>query len=101
MKIRKGDKVQIMSGKDSGKQGKVLKVDPKKGKVLVEGLNVFKKHKRASKQGGKGEIVEVSRPLNASNVLPVCASCNLPTRVGYKTENGNKSRYCKKCKAAF
>lgn len=90
-----------MSGKDRGKQGKLLKVDYKKGKVLVEGLNVFKKHKRPSRQGEKGEVVEVSRLLEASNVLPVCSSCNQPTRVGYKIEGGAKSRYCKKCKAIF
>lgn len=101
MKIRKDDKVQIMSGKDRGKQGKVLMVDPKKGKVLVEGLNMFKKHKRPSKQGEKGEVIEISRPLDASNALPVCKSCGEPTRVGFKLENGKKSRYCKNCEAAL
>jgi len=101
MKITKGDKVQIMAGKDKGKQGKILKVDSKNGKILVEGVNVFKKHKRPKRQGEKGEIVEVSRFLRASNALLVCGSCNSPARVGYKMENGSKSRYCKKCKAEF
>lgn len=99
MKIKKGDNVQIMAGKDSGKQGKVLKVDLKGGEVTVEGLNLFKKHQRPKKQGDKGEVVAISKPVRISNVMLVCGSCAKPARVGYKIENESKSRYCKKCQA--
>ena len=99
MKIKKGDNVQIMAGKDKGKRGKVLKVNLKSGKILVQGLNMFKKHQRPKKQGDKGEIISISRFLNVSNAMLVCGSCDKPTRVGYKIEVDSKSRYCKKCKA--
>ena len=99
MKIHKGDNVQIMAGKDKGKRGKVLKVNLKSGKILVQGLNMFKKHQRPKKQGDKGEIISISRFLNVSNAMLVCSSCDKPTRVGYKIEVDSKSRYCKKCKA--
>ncbi len=101
MKIHKGDNVQIMAGKDKGKRGKVLKADSKDGKILVQGLNMFKKHQRPKKQGDKGEIISVSRFLNVSNAMLVCVSCDKPTRVGYKIEGDSKSRYCKKCKAVL
>jgi len=101
MHIHKNDNVQIMTGKDKGKQGKVTKVDVRAGKLLLQGLNVFKKHKRATKQGEKGQIVEVSRPINASNAMLVCSSCGKPTRVGYKLEDGKKMRVCKKCGAVI
>lgn len=101
MKIHKNDNVQIMIGKDKGKQGKVTKVDVHAGKLLLQGLNMFKKHKRASKQGEKGQIVEVSRFINASNVMLVCASCGKPTRVGYTVNDGKKMRVCRKCNAVI
>jgi len=97
MKIRKNDNVQIMVGKDRGKQGKVLKVDSENSRVLIQGLNMFKKHQRPKKQGDKGEIVSISRFLDLSNAMIVCASCSKPTRVGYKLEGDKKVRYCKKC----
>ena len=99
MKIHKGDNVQIMIGKDRGKQGKVLKMESKSNKIYIQGLNVFKKHQRPKKQNEKGEIISVNRPLNISNVKIVCTSCNKPTRVGFKIESENKVRYCKKCQA--
>ena len=99
MKIRKGDNVQIMAGKDSGKRCKILKVNLKSGKVLVQGLNMFKKHQRPKKQGDKGEVISVSRFLDASNAMLVCNSCDKPARIGYKIEGDSKARYCKKCKA--
>ena len=97
MKIHKDDNVQIMAGKDRGKKGKVLAIDNSKGRILVEGINLFKKHKRPKKQGEKGEIITVPRYLSVSNAMLVCGSCNKPVRVGYKEEEGNKVRYCKKC----
>ena len=101
MKIKKGDTVKILTGKDSGKTGKVLVIDTKKEKVLVEGLNMFKKHQRPKRQGEKGEIISVARPMEASNVLLVCPRCGQPTRVGYKLEGGKKLRTCKKCKSTI
>ena len=97
MKIHKGDTVKIMAGKDRGKTGKVLRVDPIVGKVTIENLNLAKKHRRPRKQGEKGEIVSVARPIDASNLMIVCSNCGKTTRVGYR-EN---SRYCKKCQAAI
>lgn len=103
MKIHKGDNVKIMVGKDRGKTGKVLKVDLAAGSITVENLNMFKRHRRARKQGEKGEIVSVARPIDASNVKVVCSSCGKPTRVGYRISgegaNKQKSRTCKNCQA--
>lgn len=99
MKIKKNDTVQIITGKDRGKTGKVLKVFPQKGSILIDGLNIYKKHAKPKKQGEKGQIVLVPRPINVSNVMIVCSACNKNTKVGYKSENKNKVRYCRKCKA--
>jgi|SRR3989344_4975235 len=101
MKIKKGDNVQIITGKDRGKQGKVISVDVKKGRVFVQGLNLFKKHQRPKKQGEKGEVIAVPKSLNTSNIMAVCGNCGKPARLGYKIENENKTRYCKKCKSAI
>lgn len=97
MYLRKGDSIKIIIGKDNGKTGKILKVLPKENKVLIEGLNVFKKHTRPKRQGEKGEVVDVSRPMHASNVMLVCSSCGKPRRVGVKVEKNKRVRYCKKC----
>jgi large subunit ribosomal protein L24 len=101
MKIKKGDTVKILTGKDSGKTGKILAVNPKKGKILVEGLNMFKKHRRPKKQGEKGEVIKISRPMQASNAMLVCPRCGQPTRIGYKIEANKKLRTCKKCKSTI
>lgn len=101
MKIKKGDNVKIMTGKDRGKTGKVIKVDEKSGRLAVEGVNLYKKHVRPKRQGEKGEVVSVARPLAASNVMLVCSSCSRATRVGFRVDDGNKTRYCKKCKVAI
>jgi large subunit ribosomal protein L24 len=99
MKIIKGDTVKIVSGKDRGKTGTVLRALPAEDKVIIEGLNLVKKHSRPKKQGEKGQMVSVPRPLGASKVMLVCASCKEPTRVGSRAEGARKVRYCKKCKA--
>ncbi|MEK7555235.1 MAG: 50S ribosomal protein L24 [Patescibacteria group bacterium] len=99
MKIHKNDTVQIITGKDSGKTGKVLKVFPKRGSILIDGLNIYKKHAKPKKQGEKGQIVLVPRPINVSNIMIVCSACHKNTKVGYKLENKNKVRYCRKCSA--
>jgi large subunit ribosomal protein L24 len=99
MKIKKGDNIKITAGKDSGKTGKVLKVLPSKNKVLIEGLNLYKKHVRPKNQGEKGQMVSVPRPIDASNAMLVCPSCGRAVRAGYKIEEKTKKRYCKKCSA--
>ena len=101
MKIKKGDKVTILIGKDKGKTGTVDRVSGKNGKVLVGGLNLYKKHVKP--QGGEkkrtGGIVDVSRPLLVSKVALVCPKCSKPTRVGYSLVGKEKIRICKKCKS--
>ena len=99
MKIRKGDNVIMLGGKDRGKTGKVLIVLPKDSKVVVEGLNQVKRHVRARKQGQKGQIISKERAVPVSSVALVCKSCGKPTRIGYKIEGENKIRICKKCGA--
>lgn len=97
MKIKKGDTVLIISGKDRAKKGKVLEVFPKEGKILVEGINLRKKHQRSKRTGEKGQIVEMPTPLDISNAKLICSKCNKATRVGYKIVENKKFRICKKC----
>lgn len=99
MKIKKGDQVKIMAGKDRGKTGAVLKVFLDAEKVMVEGVNLYKKRSRPKKQGEKGETVQVPRPMHASNVMMVCVNCKEPSRMGYRREGEKKYRYCKRCEA--
>jgi len=99
MRIIKGDTIKIMAGKDKDKQGKVLKVLPKTGKVLVEGLNLYKKRVRPKRQGEKGQIVSVPRPIDASNAMIICPSCGKAVRTGYRLEKDKKTRICRKCGA--
>ncbi|MEK7194011.1 MAG: 50S ribosomal protein L24 [Patescibacteria group bacterium] len=99
MKIKKNDTVKIIAGKDKNKTGKVLKVLSAKGKILIEGLNLYKKHVRPKRQGEKGQVVLVPRPIDASNVMLVCSGCGKAARVGFRLEGKNKIRYCKNCRA--
>ena len=99
MNIKKDDKVIVLSGKDKGKEGKVLVASPKTNKVIVEGINVATKHQRAQKQGQEGGIIKVETPIYACKVQLVCPKCGKATRVGHKIEGGKKSRVCKKCGA--
>ena len=99
MKIKKNDLVKMLAGKDSGKTGKVLRVFPEEKKVVVEGLNMLKKHNRPKKEGEKGQRIEMPRKIDISNAMLVCPKCAKATRVGYKTEGEKKMRVCKKCKA--
>lgn len=101
MYIHKGDNVQIMAGKDRGKRGAVSNIDMKKSKILIQGLNLFKKNKKPQKQGEKGQVVSISRYLDASNAMLVCSSCDKTVRAGFKFENDKKVRYCKKCQAVI
>lgn len=97
MKIKKGDQVKIISGKDRGKTGSVLTAFPEEGRVTVEGLNLYKKRVRPRKAGQKGEVVNVPRPLAASKVMLVCKNCKQPTRAAHRFEGDEKVRYCRKC----
>lgn len=100
MKIKKGDKVKILTGKDKGKTGKVLQIFVKKNKLSVEGANLLYKNMRPKKQGEKGQRIQFPAPLSLTNIVLICPKCNKPTRVGYKIlENKKKVRACKKCKA--
>ena len=103
MKLRKNDNVIMLGGKDKGKKGKVIHVftteDKSNSKLVVEGLNMIKKHLRARKQGQKGQIVSKERAVNSSAVALVCKSCGKPTRIGYKVDGNNKVRICKKCQS--
>ena len=99
MKIKKADKVIVLSGKDKGKQGKILSADPKAMKVVVEGVNVATKHQKPMKQGQEGGIIQVETPIYASKVQLVCPKCDKGTRVGYKLVDGKKVRVCKHCGA--
>ena len=95
MKIKKNDTVVVLSGKDKGKQGKVLSTMPTVGKVLVEGINMAQCHVKATRQGQESGIVRKSLPIRASKVMVVCPKCGVPTRVGVKVlEDGAKVRYC-------
>ncbi len=96
-KIKKGDTVQILLGKDHGKSGKVERVLGKESKVYVEGANLVKRHVGKKVTGGEGSIVEIPKPINLSNVALVCPNCKKVTRVGYKINGETKTRICKKC----
>jgi large subunit ribosomal protein L24 len=102
MKIKKGDTVLIISGKDRGRKGKVLKAFPKESKILVEGINLKKKHIKPKREGEKGQIVQVSAPIPVSKAKLICPKCGKATRVGYKIISNakgkmSKVRICKKC----
>ena len=99
MNIKKDDKVVVLSGKDKGKEGKVLTSDPKAGKVIVEGINTATKHQKPRKQGEEGGIIKVETPIYAAKVQLVCPKCGKGTRVGHKIADGKKVRVCKKCGA--
>lgn len=98
MKIKKGDNVIVIAGKDKGRKGKVLRVLPEEGKIVVENINRAIKHIRPKKQGEKGQRVEMPVPFNISNVKLICPKCGKPTRAGYRILDKNKVRICKKCK---
>ena len=97
-KIKKGDRVQVLSGKDRGKQGRVLKIFPDEARVVVEGMNRVKRHARPSKTNPQGGIIEKEMPIHISTVGVVCSSCDKPTRIGTRfDEKGLKFRICRKC----
>jgi large subunit ribosomal protein L24 len=97
--VRKGDNVRVMSGRDAGKSGRVLSINPRKNTVIVEHANIIKRHTRPNPAKNiKGGIVEKEGPINASNVMVVCGSCGKYTRVGHQfLPSGTKVRACKRC----
>jgi large subunit ribosomal protein L24 len=98
MKIRKNDTVLVIVGKDRGKKGKVRQALPKKDKVIVEGINMIKRHSRARGAARQAGIIELEAPLDVSNVMLVCNKCNKPTRVGFRfLDDGRKARICRSC----
>jgi large subunit ribosomal protein L24 len=105
MKIKKGDKVKMLSGKDKGKTGKVLQVLKAEKRASIEGLNILIKHLRPRREGEKGQRVEFPALVDMSNLILICPKCQKETRVGYKvvkTDTGNKKyRQCKKCQETF
>ncbi|MEI5909205.1 50S ribosomal protein L24 [Bacillus spongiae] len=96
MHVKKGDKVMVITGKDKGKTGSVLAAFPKKDRVLVEGINIVKKHAKPSQANPQGGIISHEAPIHVSNVMPLDPKSNEPTRVGYKVEDGKKVRVAKK-----
>ncbi len=98
MKLKKGDRVRVRSGKDRGKEGEIMRVLPESGKVIVDGVNVAKRHQRATRATMQGGIIDKDMPIQVSNVALVCPSCGKATRVGYRFDaSGGKVRICRKC----
>jgi len=97
MKLRKGDRVRVLAGKDIGREGEITRVIPHAERVIVDGVNVAKKHQRATKATMQGGIIDKEMPVHMSNVALLCEQCG-PTRIGYRFEpDGTKVRICRKC----
>jgi large subunit ribosomal protein L24 len=97
MKIKKNDTVLIISGKYRGKKAKVIEALPRENKIVVEGVNIVKRHRRPRQEREKGQIVEVPKPIDVSNAKLVCPKCKQAVRVGYRVTESGKYRICKKC----
>ncbi|MBM3166011.1 MAG: 50S ribosomal protein L24 [Chloroflexi bacterium] len=98
MKIRKNDTVLVIAGKDNGKKGKVRRVIPKKDSVIVEGVNMVKRHARARGAARQAGIIELEAPIGMSNVMLVCNKCNKPARIGFRVmDDGRRARFCRSC----
>ncbi len=101
LSIKKGDNVVVLAGKDKGKTGSVMAVSPKTNRVIVQNVNIVKKHKKARNAQEKSQIISKEAPVYASNVMVVCAACNKATRIAKKEVNGKLVRVCKKCGASL
>jgi len=102
MKLKKGDRIIVIAGKDKGRKGKVEKILPKLNKVLIPGINVYKKHLKPRGEGQPGGIIDVVKPLPLSNVALLCPKCGKQTRVGYQLDKkGEKNRICRKCQTVI
>lgn len=99
-KLRKDDLVQVIAGKDRGKQGKIIRIERDKSRAIVAGVNMVKKAMRKKNQNDRGGIVEIEAPLQLSNLMIICKKCG-PTRIGYKIAGEDKARVCRKCGEAL
>lgn len=97
MKLRKNDEVIVVRGKNKGKKAKIDKVFPKEGKVLLPGINQYKRHIKKKREGEQSEIKTITKPVNWANVAFICPHCQQKSRIGFKEEKGEKKRVCKKC----
>ncbi len=97
MKLKKGDQVIVTVGRDKGKKGKIEKAFPKLGTVVVEGVNVYKRHRKKRDDQHPAGITELIKPINVAKVALICPKCSAQTRVGYRIVKGTKERICKKC----
>jgi large subunit ribosomal protein L24 len=101
LNIRKGDTVLVISGKYKGAKGKVLRAMPAQNRVIVERVNMHKKHQKPTQDLAQGGIIEKESPVHRSSVMLVCPRCSKPTRIGFKVSDSNKVRVCKKCGEAI
>ena len=99
MRVKKGDTVKVLSGKDKGKTGEVLEILPKTNKIIVKGINIIKKHTKPRRQGEEGGILSMEGAIHVAKVNVVCPKCGKATKVGYSVEKEEKVRVCKKCGA--
>lgn len=97
MRLREGDKVKVISGKDAGKESRISRVIPRRNQVIVEGANTVRKHQKARGRTMQAGIIDKDMPIDASNVMIVCDDCGLPTRIGYRVDENGKQRICKRC----
>ena len=96
MKLKKGDRVRVLTGKDRGKEGEVMRAFPSRNAVIVDGVNTAKKHQRAQRLTMQAGIIDKDMPLPAANVAIICSRCG-PTRIGYRFDGERKIRVCRKC----
>lgn len=101
LKIKKGDTVQVIKGRDRGKKGKVLEIRCERNVAVVQNINMLKKHKRRARQDEQGGIVQIEGPIAISNLMVICKNCNKPARVGFGMEGETKVRQCKACKGTL
>ncbi|MBI3620505.1 50S ribosomal protein L24 [Candidatus Roizmanbacteria bacterium] len=101
MKIKKGDKVIVMVGKDKGREGTVERVYAKRNTVLIPSINIYKKHVKKNEKMPQGGVVDIPRPLDIAKVMVKCPKCNKPARLGFVRKENKKLRVCKKCKGIF
>jgi len=99
MKIKKGDKIRVMAGKDKGREGKVEKVYKKSNKILIPNINVYKRHVKKNDKMPQGGIVDVPRPLDVAKIMLICPKCGKTARIGFRVEKNKKFRVCKKCES--
>jgi len=97
MKIKTDDNIRVMAGKDKGKEGKVIQTFPREGKIVVEKVNILKKHIRSRQRGESGQRIELAAPIPAAKVQLICPKCDKITRIGYEGQKKDKKRVCKKC----